>query len=106
MLSYKEKDLLEYKIQSRISLSMIKGIEGSLYFNSIYSFCHSINYFKEKDFISNSKYYIQIFYLMNKFYFFTLTYFYLACSEAEKEWEIISGEILISIYLYRYFFII
>ena len=30
MLSYKEKDLLEYKIQSRISLSMIKGIEGIL----------------------------------------------------------------------------
>ena len=26
MLSYKEKDLLEYKIQSRISLSMLKGI--------------------------------------------------------------------------------
>ena len=99
MLSYKEKDLLEYKIQSRISISMFKGIDGIIYFNSIYSFYHSINYFMEKDFITNSKYYIDIPFLMNKFYFFILTYFYLACSEAQKGWEIISGETLISIYI-------
>ena len=99
MLSSKEEDLLEYKMQSRISISMFKGIDGILYFNSIYSFCHSINYFREKDFISNSKYYIDIPFLMNKFYFFILTYFYLACSEAQKGWEIISGETLISIYI-------
>ena len=39
---------------------MFKGIDGIIYFNSIYSFYHSINYFMEKDFITNSKYYIDI----------------------------------------------
>jgi len=98
-LSFQENDLLEYKKHSKISISIFKGIDGILYFNSIYSFCHSINYFREKDFIPNSKYYIDIPFLMNKFYFFILTYFYLACSKAQKGWEIILGETLTSIYI-------
>ena len=87
----------KYKI---ISNRILDGAHGILIFNGLYSLIFSSLY------LSNSEHYyfknINFFLvpiLMNKFYYFTLTYFCISYAQENKQLDVISGDTLISIYL-------
>ena len=93
---------------SKLSNEILDGTHGILIFNCIFSLVFSAFYFRNdyKDIFFNNKNYIFIPILMNKFYYFTLTYYCLFVSEDKKGFELISGSTLISIYISIWSFIV
>ena len=88
---------------SKMSTSILEGMEGVIYYISFYVFILSFIYLLGNDELYNNvflnNYYIYPPILMNKFFFFTLTYYCLSYSEDQQGFELISSSTLISIYL-------
>ena len=88
---------------SRLSNEILDGTHGILFFNAIVSLIFSsFELSQREDFINiieKTVNYIYIPILMNKFYYFTLTYYCISYSEDKKGFELISGSTLISIYI-------
>ena len=86
----------------KISKDILQGATAILPFNSIFSLVFTIFYFTSlKDNlvtnINNSYIYIPI--LMNKFFYFTFSYYCIKTGEIEKGFDLVSGSTLISIYI-------
>ena len=90
---------------SILSNEILFGVNGILFFNSIFSLIFSSVFQSElenqdKEIIFNKhNYIIFIPILMSKFYHFTLIYYCISYTEDKKQFELISGSTLISIYL-------
>ena len=90
---------------SKISNEILNGTHGILLFNSVFSIIFSIFYLSNmsediKSFLFKDN--INIIFmpiLMNKFFYFFLTYYCVYTGEEEKKFEIISGSSLISFYI-------
>ena len=97
---------------SKISHETKNGSFSILLFNGTFSFIFSFIYLFHK----SNKYYEYIFennmniifipILMNKFYYFTLNYYYTYTSEVNKKFNVLSSSTLISMYILVYDFII
>ena len=102
-----KKEKTEKKVSSFSLLSneILSGVNGILFFNSIFSLVFSSIFNSKmendnKQFIfTKHNYIIFIPLLMGKFYHFTLIYYCISCSEDNKKFELISGSTLISLYL-------
>ena len=97
---------------SKMSHETKNGLFAILLFNGTFSFIfsfiylfHKSNKFKEYIFENNMNI-IFIPILMNKFYYFTLNYYYTYTSEVNKKFNVFSSSTLISMYLLVYDFII
>jgi hypothetical protein len=97
---------------SKISHETKNGTFSILLFNGGFSFIlsfiylfHKSNKYKEYIFENNMNI-IFIPILMNKFYYFTLNYYYTYTSEVNKKFNVLSSSTLISMYILVYDFII
>ena len=84
---------------SKLSNEILAGMSGITYFNGLYCFILLYYSFKKDGTILYNNYYIYPPLLMNKFYYFILTYYSLSYSESKKGSELISASTLVSIYL-------
>ena len=90
---------------SILSNEILFGVNGILFFNSIFSLIFSSVFQSELEnqekevLFKKHNYIIFIPILMTKFYHFTLIYYCISYTEDKKQFELISGSTLISIYL-------
>ena len=85
---------------AKLSNGILDGIHGILIFDGLFSLIFSSLYLsdEEHEIFKNTNFFL-IPILMNKFFYFTLTYYCISYSEEKKQFELISGSTLISIYL-------
>lgn len=84
---------------SKFSYEIIRGISGITYINSLYCFIlYLYYYYKDRNIFQTNKY-IYPPLLLNKFYYFLLTYYSISYSEKQKGSDLLSSSTLISIYL-------
>ena len=86
---------------NKISNGILDGVHGILIFNGLYTLIFSPLYLSdaENEIFSNINFFLAPF-LMNKFYYFTLIYYCISYSEKKKQFDLISGSTLISLYLF------
>lgn len=87
-----------------LSKDILRGASAILPFNSIFSFIFTMFYISGNEYlqnlITNETYnYIYIPIIMNKFFYFTFTYYCIKVAEEKKGFDLVSGSTLISIYL-------
>ena len=85
----------------KLSNKILIGTHGILIFDGFYALIFTSLYLsnsENKIFSQNYIYLVPV--LMNKFYYFTLTYYCISYSEQKKKFDLISGSTLISIYLF------
>ena len=84
-----------------LSSEILDGTHGLLIFNGFFTLFFSSLYLSDNNNkIFTKKYLYLVPFLMNKFYYFTLTYYCISYSEAKKKYDLISGSTLISLYLF------
>ena len=85
----------------KLSNGILDGTHGILIFDGLFAIIFSSIYLynSEHEIFSKINFFM-VPILMNKFYYFTLTYYCISYSEKKKQFELISGSTLISIYLF------
>ncbi len=79
---------------------ILVGTHGILIFDGFYALIFTSLYLSNSENIVFTKNYLYLVpVLMNKFYYFTLIYYCISYTEDKKQFELISGSTLISIYL-------
>ena len=95
------------KIQA-ISNDILNGLHGILILVGLYSIIFSpYNFFsKEIEKLLENNYFIYPPILLNKFFYFTFNYYYISICDDNKNLELLSGTLIITIYLFIGNFII
>ena len=89
------------KKQKDLSEKILDGTHGILIFDGLFSLIFSSLYLSDSEhyFFKNRNFYL-VPILMNKFYYFSLNYFCVSYENKEKKFDIVSGDTLISVYLF------
>ena len=86
---------------NKLSIAILEGTHGILVFDGLFAIIFSLLYlYNSEHYIFTKNNFFMVPILMNKFYYFTLTYYCLSYSEKKKKFELLSGSTLISIYLF------
>ena len=86
---------------NKLSNGILDGTHGILIFDALFAFIFSAIYlYNSEHYIFTKNNFFMVPILMNKFYYFTLIYYCISYSEKKKQFELISGSTLISIYLF------
>ena len=98
--NFSDADDLADKIQE-ISNNILTGLHGILILVGFYSIIFSPYNFFNKDIVKllNNNYYIYPPILLNKFFYFTLNYYYISICDDNKNLELLSGTLIITLYL-------
>ena len=98
--NFSDADDFADKIQE-ISNNILTGLHGILILVGFYSIIFSPYNFFNKDIekLLNNNYYIYPPILLNKFFYFTLNYYYISICDDNKNLELLSGTLIISLYL-------
>ena len=93
--------------ESITSAKILKGSNGILMFNGLYALIFSSLYLVDSEhyFFKNIHFYL-VPILMNKFYYFTLNYYCISYAQDKKSFDVVSGQTLISVYLFLWDFAI
>ena len=97
----KESDNIENLEVQKLSEDILQGSTVIIIFNSVFSLIFTLFYFSSLTYLVTdiNNYFIYIPILMNKFYFFTFTYYCLKTAEKTKGIDLVSGSTLITIYI-------
>jgi len=98
--NFSDADDLADKIQE-ISNNILTGLHGILILVGFYSIIFSPYNFFNKDIAKslNNNCYIYPSILLDKFFYFTLNYYYITICDDNKNLELLSGTLIISLYL-------